>query len=68
MNEGRYYHDLVSLTDRERVADVIREVTEGSRGALEYLMVTPDAGSSQTRCRSTGEQIMVWWRCWSLVT
>lgn len=42
---GRSYHDLVSLTDRERVSDFIREVTEGNRGALEYLIVTPDAGS-----------------------
>ena len=42
---GRLYHDLASLTDRERVGDFIRQVTEGHRGSLEYLMVTPDAGS-----------------------
>ena len=42
---GRFYHDLVSLTERERVADFIRQVTEGDRGSLEYLMVTPNAGS-----------------------
>ena len=35
----------MSLTDRERVADFMRQVTEGDRGSLEYLMVTPDAGS-----------------------
>lgn len=40
---GRSYHDLVSLTDRERVADFIRQVTEGEPGSLEYLLVGPGA-------------------------
>lgn len=41
---GRRYHDLVSLTDRERVADFIRQVTEGDSGSIEYLVVVPGAG------------------------
>jgi hypothetical protein len=42
---GRGYHDLVSLTDRERVADFIRQVTEGESGSLEYLIVVPGGGA-----------------------
>jgi PAS domain-containing protein len=42
---GQPYHDFVALTDRERVVEFIRQVSQGESGSLEYLMVLPDARS-----------------------
>lgn len=40
---GQPYHDFVALTDRERVVEFIRQVSQGESGSLEYLMVLPGA-------------------------
>ncbi len=42
---GQFYQDFVSLTDRERVDDFVRRVSQGESGSLEYLMVLPGARS-----------------------